>query len=51
MKNVIITIKSFGFVGRYLPQNSHYVIGNIINSVLRNKDINIKVKRVLNLLN
>jgi nucleoside-diphosphate-sugar epimerase len=34
--------RCFSFVGRYLPQNSHYVIGNIINNVLRNKDINIK---------
>jgi len=34
--------RCFSFVGRHLPQNSHYVIGNIINNVLRNKDINIK---------
>lgn len=34
--------RCFSFVGRHLPQNSHYVVGNIINNVLRNKDINIK---------
>jgi dTDP-glucose 4,6-dehydratase len=34
--------RCFSFVGRYLPQNSHYVIGNIINNILRNKNINIK---------
>ena len=34
--------RCFSFVGRHLPQNSHYVIGNIINNILRNKDINIK---------
>jgi len=34
--------RCFSFVGRHLPQNLHYVIGNIINNVLRNKDINIK---------
>jgi nucleoside-diphosphate-sugar epimerase len=34
--------RCFSFVGRHLPQNSHYVIGNIISNILRNKDINIK---------
>jgi dTDP-glucose 4,6-dehydratase len=34
--------RCFSFVGRHLPQNLHYVIGNIINNVLKNKDISIK---------
>jgi nucleoside-diphosphate-sugar epimerase len=34
--------RCFSFVGPNLPQNSHYVIGNIINNILRNKNINIK---------
>ena len=34
--------RCFSFVGPNLPQNSHYVIGNVINNILRNKNINIK---------
>ena len=34
--------RCFSFVGPNLPLNTNYVIGNIINNVLRNKDINIK---------
>ena len=35
-------VRCFSFVGRHLAQNSRYVIGNIINSILKNKNINIK---------
>jgi nucleoside-diphosphate-sugar epimerase len=34
--------RCFSFVGPNLPQSSHYVIGNVINNILRNKNINIK---------
>jgi nucleoside-diphosphate-sugar epimerase len=34
--------RCFSFVGPNLPLNKNYVIGNIINSILRNKNINIK---------
>jgi dTDP-glucose 4,6-dehydratase len=34
--------RCFSFVGQHLPQNSHYVIGNIINNILRNENIIIK---------
>jgi nucleoside-diphosphate-sugar epimerase len=34
--------RCFSFVGPNLSQNSHYVIGNIINNILKNKNINIK---------
>lgn len=31
--------RCFSFVGEYLPMNSHYVLGNLIKSILNNKDI------------
>jgi len=34
--------RCFSFVGRNLAQNSRYVIGNIINSILKNKNLNVK---------
>jgi len=34
--------RCFSFVGPNLPQSSHYVIGNVINNILRKKNINIK---------
>lgn len=34
--------RCFSFVGRHLPRSSHYVIGNIINNILSNKNIIIK---------
>lgn len=34
--------RCFSFVGRHLPLNSYYVIGNIINNILKKKKINIK---------
>lgn len=35
-------VRCFSFVGRNLPQNSHYVIGNIINNILKNRKISIE---------
>jgi len=34
--------RCFSFVGEYLPLNSHYVVGNIIKNILKNKSITIK---------
>jgi dTDP-glucose 4,6-dehydratase len=34
--------RCFSFVGKHLPLNEHYAIGNIINSILKNKTISIK---------
>jgi dTDP-glucose 4,6-dehydratase len=34
--------RCFSFVGEYLPKNSYYVVGNLINNILNNKSINIK---------
>ena len=34
--------RCFSFVGQQLPLNLHYVIGNIINNIVKNKNINIK---------
>jgi len=31
--------RCFSFVGEYLPMNTHYVLGNLIKSILNNKDI------------
>jgi nucleoside-diphosphate-sugar epimerase len=42
-KGVHISIaRCFSFVGRHIPQDSYYVIGNIINNILNKKNINIK---------
>jgi nucleoside-diphosphate-sugar epimerase len=34
--------RCFAFVGRFLPRNSKYVVGNFIENILKNKDITIK---------
>jgi dTDP-glucose 4,6-dehydratase len=34
--------RCFSFVGEYLPQDSYYVVGNFIKSILTNKSIDIK---------
>jgi len=34
--------RCFAFVGRFLPRNSKYVIGNLIENILNNQDISIK---------
>jgi nucleoside-diphosphate-sugar epimerase len=34
--------RCFAFVGKFLPRNSNYVVGNFIESILKNRDILIK---------
>jgi dTDP-glucose 4,6-dehydratase len=34
--------RCFAFVGKFLPRNSNYVVGNFIESILKNRDICIK---------
>lgn len=34
--------RCFAFVGKFLPRNSNYAVGNFIDSVLKNRDIYIK---------
>lgn len=34
--------RCFAFVGRFLPRNSNYVVGNFIENVLKNKDLLIR---------
>ena len=34
--------RCFAFVGRFLPRNSKYVVGNFIENILKNQDISIK---------
>jgi|688.fasta_scaffold106134_2 nucleoside-diphosphate-sugar epimerase len=34
--------RCFAFVGRFLPRNSNYVVGNFIENILKNQDISIK---------
>jgi dTDP-glucose 4,6-dehydratase len=34
--------RCFAFVGRFLPRNSNYVVGNFIENILNNQDISIK---------
>ena len=41
--NINVNIaRCYAFVGKYLPLNSNYVIGNFIQSIIKNKDIVIK---------
>jgi dTDP-glucose 4,6-dehydratase len=37
--------RCFTFVGEFLPKNSQYVVGNFIESILNNKNLNIKADR------
>ena len=39
--------RCFAFVGRFLPRNSKYVVGNFIESILKNKDILIKTNHTV----
>lgn len=42
-KNYKVTIaRCFTFVGRYLPTNKNFVVGNIMNQILNNKTISLK---------
>jgi dTDP-glucose 4,6-dehydratase len=38
----ISVARCFAFVGRFLPRNSKYVVGNFIENILKNQDISIK---------
>ena len=43
LANINVSIaRCFAFVGKYLPLQSNYVIGNFIQSIIKNKDIVIK---------
>ena len=36
--------RCFAFIGKYLPQNSHFIIGNIINSIVNKKEFELLAK-------
>jgi nucleoside-diphosphate-sugar epimerase len=40
----VSVVRCFAFVGEFLPLNSHFVIGNIIQSILQKKEIKINAQ-------